>query len=281
MSKRPTITRQVCPSGDPNVQRSPLYRGNWDVWPLGDAAGAAPRALPSPNAPRQVPRSRRRRLAPALRGAHRLRRRQRRWRGRDRSGSRRRLKEQRRARRRAGTPRAARGLDPQQAGRTSSRPRASRASARPSRISSRRAGGFTRLAAWTPTRPGSSCSRTTASSQTGSRIRAMASSAPIARRSESHRPRRRSRGFAAASTSRTGRLARRRCAAPESAGSRSRCREGRNRQVRRMAEAVGNEIVSLKRIRFGSLGPGSPARRRRPQARRGPGEGALEGFRAR
>ncbi len=31
-------------------------------------------------------------------------------------------------------------------------------------------------------------------------------------------------------------------------------KEGRNRQVRRMAEAVGNEIVSLKRIRFGSLG---------------------------
>jgi 23S rRNA pseudouridine2605 synthase len=30
-------------------------------------------------------------------------------------------------------------------------------------------------------------------------------------------------------------------------------KEGRNRQVRRMAEAVGNEIVSLKRIRFGSL----------------------------
>jgi 23S rRNA pseudouridine2605 synthase len=31
-------------------------------------------------------------------------------------------------------------------------------------------------------------------------------------------------------------------------------REGRNRQVRRMAEAVGNDVVSLKRIRFGSIG---------------------------
>jgi 23S rRNA pseudouridine2605 synthase len=31
-------------------------------------------------------------------------------------------------------------------------------------------------------------------------------------------------------------------------------KEGRNRQVRRMAEAVGNEVVSLKRIRFGPLG---------------------------
>ena len=30
-------------------------------------------------------------------------------------------------------------------------------------------------------------------------------------------------------------------------------REGRKRQVRRMAEAVGNEVVSLKRIRIGSL----------------------------
>jgi 23S rRNA pseudouridine2605 synthase len=31
-------------------------------------------------------------------------------------------------------------------------------------------------------------------------------------------------------------------------------KEGRNRQVRRMAEAVGNDVVSLKRIRFGPLG---------------------------
>jgi 23S rRNA pseudouridine2605 synthase len=30
-------------------------------------------------------------------------------------------------------------------------------------------------------------------------------------------------------------------------------REGRNRQVRRMVEAVGNRVVSLRRIRFGSL----------------------------
>jgi 23S rRNA pseudouridine2605 synthase len=30
-------------------------------------------------------------------------------------------------------------------------------------------------------------------------------------------------------------------------------REGRNRQVRRMAEAVGNKVVSLRRIRFGPI----------------------------
>ena len=30
-------------------------------------------------------------------------------------------------------------------------------------------------------------------------------------------------------------------------------REGRNRQIRRMAGAVGNDVVSLKRIRFGSI----------------------------
>jgi 23S rRNA pseudouridine2605 synthase len=33
-------------------------------------------------------------------------------------------------------------------------------------------------------------------------------------------------------------------------------REGRNRQVRRMVEAVGNRVVSLRRVRFGSLALG-------------------------
>jgi 23S rRNA pseudouridine2605 synthase len=44
--------------------------------------------------------------------------------------------------------------------------------------------------------------------------------------------------------------------------------EGRNRQVRRMVEAVGNEVVTLKRIRFGPLRlgqlPEGKARKLRP-----------------
>jgi 23S rRNA pseudouridine2605 synthase len=37
-------------------------------------------------------------------------------------------------------------------------------------------------------------------------------------------------------------------------------REGRNRQVRRMAEAIGNEVVELERIAFGSLRLGELSR---------------------
>jgi 23S rRNA pseudouridine2605 synthase len=45
-------------------------------------------------------------------------------------------------------------------------------------------------------------------------------------------------------------------------------REGRNRQVRRMIEAVGNEVVSLARVRFGSLRLGElPQGKARPLRR--------------
>ncbi len=43
-------------------------------------------------------------------------------------------------------------------------------------------------------------------------------------------------------------------------------REGRNRQVRRMAEAVGNRVVALRRIRFGPLELGDLAEGRRAAA---------------
>ena len=36
-------------------------------------------------------------------------------------------------------------------------------------------------------------------------------------------------------------------------------REGRNRQVRRMAESVGNRVVALRRVRFGPIELGSLA----------------------
>jgi len=37
-------------------------------------------------------------------------------------------------------------------------------------------------------------------------------------------------------------------------------REGKNRQVRRMVEAIGNKVLDLRRVRFGSLALGRLAR---------------------
>ena len=52
--------------------------------------------------------------------------------------------------------------------------------------------------------------------------------------------------------------------------------EGRNRQVRRMVEAVGNEVVKLARIRFGSIEPGRAAGGEGPAAPPPGGPAALE-----
>ena len=52
-------------------------------------------------------------------------------------------------------------------------------------------------------------------------------------------------------------------------------REGRNRQVRRMVEAVGNGVVALRRVRFGPLELGGLPRGRGAPALRGGGRAAL------
>ncbi len=54
-------------------------------------------------------------------------------------------------------------------------------------------------------------------------------------------------------------------------------REGRNRQVRRMIEAVGNQVVELRRVRFGSLRARRARRGSLATPLRGRGRAPLEG----
>ena len=56
--------------------------------------------------------------------------------------------------------------------------------------------------------------------------------------------------------------------------------EGRNRQVRRMFEAVGNDVISLKRVAFGSMRLGKPRRGKVATALARRDQAALGGFRA-
>ena len=106
--------------------------------------------------------------------------------------------------------------------------------------------GCTRWDGWTSTRRGCCCSPTTASSPTASPTRASRSRAPTRRRSAGRRsPTRRSASCATGVVLEDGRTAParvkrlgERCART---GSSSEIREGRNRQIKRMCEAVGHK----------------------------------------
>ena len=227
----------------------------------------------SADAPRQVPRPRRRRVAPRRRAARVRRPRDRRRRGRARP----------RARRRARTPtwRSTGGARRSSAATSSTRStsppatsarRTTRRAARPSSRSSRAASGCIPSAGSTPTRPASSCSPTTASWPTASRIppsRCPASTGPQV--GPPARARRcAARACARASSSRTAGRRRRGSGGWRPTALELTIHEGRKRQVRRMCEAVGHPVVKLTRVAFGPLGP----RRPRPRARTGGSRGA-------
>ena len=105
----------------------------------------------------------------------------------------------------------------------------------------------------TPTRPARSCSRTTASLRTESRIHATGSRRSTSRRSRATPTRRRSGGLREGVELEDGRTAPAKAKRFAPGRVELVLHEGRNRQVRRMLEAVGHPVSKLHRPRLAGL----------------------------
>ena len=174
-------------------------------------------------------------------------------------------------RRRAGRAAAARATCSCTSRRASSRPRATRRGGRRSSSSSSTSPASCRSGGSTSTRPARSCSRTTARSRTGSRIRATASRRSTRSRPGASRPTTCCAGSPRGSSSRTASPRPRACRRLGAARFELVLHEGRNRQVRRMCEAVGHRVRRLHRSVYAGLGVERARPGRVAGARRGRG----------